>query len=218
MGAAAHLPHEALLLYLAPELAQRLLELLRVLDDDLQPLFTLPLQANPIWPAGAGYEALSIPEVLSDRSWHVRYACAAVAEAPRIRTRHGELTLEDVASVLPGTGELMRSVSHCFTMSWHAATGGNWELAMYYLRRTRGVLRGLAVTRPKYREQVSEFDSEFMEPLYQALVARALPVARERFDAAVEQANRYHVTTGHEYIRWKMPAEPPEPGLDLSRD
>jgi len=36
VGAAAHLPHQPLLLDLAAELAQRLLELLRVLDDDLQ--------------------------------------------------------------------------------------------------------------------------------------------------------------------------------------
>jgi len=38
--APAHLPHETLLLHLASELAQSLLELLRVLDDYLQTLIT----------------------------------------------------------------------------------------------------------------------------------------------------------------------------------
>jgi hypothetical protein len=37
---APHLPHQALLLNFAAELAQRLLELLLVLDDDLQPWIT----------------------------------------------------------------------------------------------------------------------------------------------------------------------------------
>ena len=36
MRAPTHLAHQALLLHLAPELPQRLLELLRILDDYLQ--------------------------------------------------------------------------------------------------------------------------------------------------------------------------------------
>jgi hypothetical protein len=140
-----------------------------------------------------------------------------MAETPRIRTKHGELSLEDVAAVLPGTGEIMRSVSHCFAMSWHAGRGGNWDLALYYLRRTRSVLRGLAVTRPKYRDQIAEFDAGFLEPLYEAQLDRDLALCEERFAAAVEQANRYHVDTGHDYINWMIPDQPPETGLDLSR-
>jgi hypothetical protein len=139
-----------------------------------------------------------------------------MAETPRIRTKHGELSLEDVAAVLPGTGEVMRSVSHCFAMSWHAGRGGNWDLALYYLRRTRSVLRGLAVTRPKYRDQIAEFDAGYLEPLYQAQLARDLALCEERFAAAVDQANLYHVDTGHDYISWSIPHRPPEPGLDLS--
>jgi hypothetical protein len=139
-----------------------------------------------------------------------------MAEAPRIRTKHGELSLEDVAAVLPGTGEVMRSVSHCFAMSGHAARGGNWGLAHYYLRRTRSMLRGLAVTRPKYRNQLAQFDSDFLEPLYQAQLSRDPSLSEERLASAVEQANVYHVDTGHDYIRWRIPDAVPEPGLDLS--
>jgi hypothetical protein len=40
MGPPAHLADEALLLHLSPELPQRLLELLRILDYDLQPEIT----------------------------------------------------------------------------------------------------------------------------------------------------------------------------------
>lgn len=137
-------------------------------------------------------------------------------ESPRIRTKHGELSLEDVAAVLPGTGEVMRSVSHCFAMSWHATGGGNWDLALYYLRRVRSLLRGLAVTRPKYRDHIAEFDGRHLDPLYQAQLGHDLALCRERFAAAVDQANRYHVDTGHPYIQWGIPEQPPEPGLDLS--
>jgi hypothetical protein len=46
MRPAAHLAHEPLLLHLAPELAQRLLEFLRILYDDLQTVIT-PFSKKP---------------------------------------------------------------------------------------------------------------------------------------------------------------------------
>src|SRR2546429_846460 len=122
-------------------------------------------------------------------------------QMPRVRTRHAELTLEEIGTALPGTGEIMASVSSCYAMCWHAAAGGNWDLAAYYLRRTRSLLRGLAVTRPKYAEQLRAYDTGVLERLYEALVARD----RRAFDAlhlrAVDEANAYHVDTGHPYIR-----------------
>lgn len=132
-----------------------------------------------------------------------------------MRTKHAVLSLEQVAESLPGTGELMRSVGHCQAMAWHAAHGGNWDLAAYYLRRTRSLLRGLAVVRPKYAAQVAEYDRGLLEDAYQALLARDLEAFDRGFDAATDQANAYHVDTGHAYIRWQVPDEPPDRGVDL---
>jgi hypothetical protein len=139
-------------------------------------------------------------------------------ETPKVRTKHAELTLEEIGGALPGTGEIMASVSSCYAMCWHAATGGNWDLAAYYLRRTRSLLRGLSVTRPKYADQVREYETGILEQLYQALLARDRPAFEAFYHRAVEEANVYHVTTGHPYIRWVLPAEPPEKGLDLTGD
>ena len=133
----------------------------------------------------------------------------------KIKTKHGELTLEEIAGLLPGTGEVMRSVGDCFSMSWHAAHGGNWELAMYYLRRVRSLLRGLALTRPKYAEQIRELDARYLEATYQALIGRDLWTFDARYEEATDQANVYHVDTGHPYIRWVRPEEPPDRALDL---
>ena len=136
-----------------------------------------------------------------------------VIEEIRIRTKHAELSLEEVAGLLPGTGEVMASVSHCFAMCWHAAEGGNTDLATYFLNRTRNLLRGLAITRPKYADQVREFETEFLEPLYQALRDGDRDGFRVAYDRATDQANVYHVDTGHPYIRWARPPEPPDKGL-----
>lgn len=138
-----------------------------------------------------------------------------MSDAPRIRTRHAELTLEELAEALPGTGELMRSVGHCFAMAWHAAEAGAWELAAYYFRRTRSLLRGLAVVRPKYADQVREYDRDVLEPAYQCLLERDRPRFEAVFGTAVARANELHVETGHAYIRWRVPALPPDPGVEL---
>ena len=137
-------------------------------------------------------------------------------QMPRVRTRHAELTLEEIGTALPGTGEIMASVSSCYAMCWHAAAGGNWDLAAYYLRRTRSLLRGLAVTRPKYAEQIEAYDAGALEALYQSVMERDRPRFERLYQQATDQANGYHVDTGHAYIRWVRPAEPPEKGLDLT--
>ena len=139
-----------------------------------------------------------------------------MVERPRVRTRHADLALEDVAEALPGTGEVMASVSWCYAMSWHAADAGNWDLAAYYLRRTRSLLRGLSVTRPKYAAQIRVFDTGVLERLYTAVTDRDRVEFDRLYAEATDEANRYHVDTGHPYIRWLRPPEPPERGLDLT--
>ena len=225
MRAAAHLTHQALLLHLASELAQSLLELLRILDDYLQVSITpfLVVVAAPGKPKDAndprpGQPTSRIADARPERPHPETGASvlwAPMRETRKVRTRHAELTLEDIGGALPGTGEIMASVSSCYAMCWHAADGGNWELAAYYLRRTRSLLRGLAVTRPKYHDQIQEYDTGVLEKLYQALLSRDRADFEALYRRAVDEANGYHVTTGHAYIRWARPVEPPEKGLDL---
>ena len=133
-----------------------------------------------------------------------------------IRTRHGDLTPEQVADALPGTGEVMRGVGHCHAMAWHAAQGGNWDLAAYFSRRVRSLLRGLAVTRPQYAEQIAGFERGLLEAAYQALLARDLTAFESAYRRTVDRANELHVETGHAYIRWSPPEQPPDAALDLS--
>lgn len=121
----------------------------------------------------------------------------------------------DLAQLLPGTGEIMASVGRCFGESWHAAQAGNYDLAAYFVRRTRSLLRKLLAVRPKYTDQVTEFDREHLEAVYQALMAKDLSAFTAAYDRAVDRANFYHVDTGHPYIVWRAPDEPPDPGLDL---
>lgn len=136
-------------------------------------------------------------------------------QASRVHTRHGDLTLEEIANALPGTGEVMASVSHCFGTAWHAGRAEKWDLAAYYTRRVRGLLRSLAVRRPKYADQLHEFIRDGLEPLLRAIAEESLPEFKSRYAACVAMANRYHVDTGHAYIEWTQPESSPERGIGL---
>ena len=146
---------------------------------------------------------------------HVRTIGPMSEDARRVRTPHGELSLEEIAELLPGTGELMQSVGQTWWKCAYAARGGNWDLAAYFARRTRGLLGKLAIVRPKYAGDVAAFQATHVA----AVLAACERKDRSGFDAAlaasIDAANELHVKWAKSYIRWKLPDEAPG-DLDLT--
>ncbi len=130
-------------------------------------------------------------------------------DARRVRTPHGDLTLEEIAELLPNTGELMQSVGNTWWKCAYSARGGNWPLAAYFARRTRGLLRKLALVRPKYAEDVSAYEREHIGAVLAACERNAAGSFEPAFAAAVEAANALHAKWGKPYIRWKLPDAAP---------
>ena len=135
-------------------------------------------------------------------------------DAKSVRTSHGELTLEEIAELLPGTGEIMQSVGNTWWKCAYAARGGNWDLAAYFARRTRSLLRNLSLVRPKYVGDIASFQETHIA----AVLAACERKDRAAFDAAlqasIDAANELHVKWAKSYIRWKLPDEAPK-DLDL---
>ncbi len=140
---------------------------------------------------------------------HIRTIAPMSEDARRVRTRHGELTLEEIAELLPDTGELMQSVGNTWWKCAYAARGGNWGLAAYFVRRTRGLLRKLGVVRPKYAGDVASFEHDHIGPVLAACEASALDAFEPAYTAAVEAANALHAKWGKSYVRWTLPKVPP---------
>ncbi len=126
-----------------------------------------------------------------------------------MRTPHGELTLEEIAELLPGTGELMQSVGNTWWKCAYAARGGNWEFAAYFARRTRGLLHKLAIIRPKYAGDVAGFEADHIAAVLAACERRALKDFEAATQAAIDAANALHAKWGKSYIRWTLPDAPP---------
>jgi hypothetical protein len=136
-------------------------------------------------------------------------------DAKDARKKTGDLTLAEVAELLPGTGELMASVGECWWKCAYAARGGNWQLAAYFVRRVRGLQRKLAVVRPKYSDDLAAFEEQHIRPALAACDAKDEVAFDRAFAAATDKANELHVKWAKPYIRWTLPDEPPK-DLELS--
>jgi hypothetical protein len=128
-----------------------------------------------------------------------------------------EITPEHIAAGLPGTADLMVLVGNSWWRCAYAARGGNWPLAAFYARRVRSLQRRLAIVRPKYAERLTAYESAMLGPVFAAIEARDRAAFDRTFTAATDDANTQHVETGYGYIRWKLPADPPQ-DLDLGPD
>ena len=125
------------------------------------------------------------------------------------RGKEPALSVDQIAQLLPGTGELMASVGIAWWKCAYAARGGNWDLAAYFARRVRGLQRKLAVVRPKYAQDLAAFEEDLLAPLLSALDAHDGPVFERVFGSATDRANELHVKWAKPYIKWVMPGEAP---------
>ena len=132
----------------------------------------------------------------------------------RVKTSDAELSLEQIAELLPGTGEIMQSVGNAWWKCAYAARGGNFELAAYFARRVRGLQRKLAIVRPKYAADLAAFEVQHIAPVLAACDSHDRYMFDETFMRAVDAANELHAKWGKAYIRWVLPDEAPT-DLDL---
>ncbi len=125
------------------------------------------------------------------------------------RTKHGELTLDQLAEIQPGMSRLMVELANRFTIMVHAGRAGNWGLSHFQFRQARGLFKVMATVRPKYAEPLEAFEKDFMGAIEQAIQAKdraALDVAAER---AVQESDAQHARFGYAYIRYRIPKDPP---------
>jgi hypothetical protein len=147
-------------------------------------------------------------------SAHLRTIAVMPEDEKRIRTENASLTLEQIAELLPGTGQIMASVGECWWKCAYAARGGNWALAAYFVRRVRSLQRNLAIVRPKYAGDLAAFEAKHIVPALAACDAKDRRAFDRVFADATDKANELHVKWAKPYIRWTLPDEPPR-DLDL---
>ncbi len=132
-----------------------------------------------------------------------------MSEGIKAKTKHGEMTIDQLAEIQPGMAKLMQEVADDYSSAYYAAKGGNWKLAAHELNLVRSVFRTAKVTRPKYVQDLDAFDAEYLTPIFKAIQQKDWAVADEAFQRGIEGSDKYHDKYGYDYIRFVLPQESP---------
>jgi hypothetical protein len=130
------------------------------------------------------------------------------------RTKHGELTLDQLASIQPGMARMMEEVAHRYSLMYYACIGGNWELGRHELKELRGLFRIAATTRPKYAAELETFEREYLTPIGDAITKKDLEGFRLAVQKGIAVSDEVHRRLGFPFIRYRLPKRPPD-HLDL---
>jgi hypothetical protein len=136
-------------------------------------------------------------------------------EKPVGKSKHVELTLDQLVEVQPGLARLMREVGDAYWPAYYAAKARNWPLARYFVKRTESLMKLAATLRPKYQKELDAYVSGSLARLHEAVEARDWPRFEAAYRKGIEVANRMHEATGHPEIVWKLPDFAP-PQLDMA--
>ncbi len=138
-----------------------------------------------------------------------------MAEDIVVRTKHGELTLDQLAEIQPGMSRLMAELAQRFTIMVHAGRGGNWALSHFQFRQARSLFKIMTTVRPKYAEALQAFEKDFLAPVEEAVKAKDVAALNAAAGRAVKESDAVHTQFGYPYIRYRTPQRPPE-HLDLT--
>ena len=127
-----------------------------------------------------------------------------------VKTKHGELTLEQLAEVQPGLARLMKEIGDRFHVLYYAAKSGNWKLAEHEQKVTISILKTGATLRPKYHQDITSFIQSHLHPLAESIKARDWDTFKRCYKNAVEEANKLHEKYGYEFIHYKLSKNPPD--------
>lgn len=125
------------------------------------------------------------------------------------KTKHGELSLDEIAQLQPGMSEWMLALARRLHVMYFACKAGNWQLGAYQLRGVRKIFANAALTRPKYKAALEQFTKEHLDGLDAAIRQRSWEDFGRLMAAMIEASDRYHAEWGYSYIRYRLPARPP---------
>jgi hypothetical protein len=123
----------------------------------------------------------------------------------KAKTPYGEMTIDQLAEIQPGMAATMKVVGERYTLTHYAAKGGNWKLAAYQLNQLRTAFRMAKVTRPRFAEDLTAFDKEYLQPIFRAIHDQDWGEFEEAFRRGAVGSDFYHDKRGVSYIRYTLP-------------
>jgi hypothetical protein len=127
-----------------------------------------------------------------------------------IKTKHGELTLDQLAEVQPGMARLMKEVGERYSILYFAAKGGNWKLAQHEVKQIVSLLKVACTLRPKYLQDITSFIEAYLNPMSETIDRENWTGFRAAFQKGIDVSNSMHEKYGYGFIRYLIPKNPPD--------
>ena len=127
-----------------------------------------------------------------------------------VPTKHNKnLTLGQIAEMMPGMGMVMMEYSHRFYVAYYAARAGNWDLAEYELEEMLEIQEVGEATRPEYAQALKAFEENYLNQVIEQTKSKNWNGFQKVYQKAITGCNACHAGTGHGYIRYRLPVTPP---------
>jgi len=128
----------------------------------------------------------------------------------RATTKHGTLTLDEIAAMQPGMARLMDELSRRYWVLFYAAKARNWDLARYMEKESETILKTAAVARPKYRDDIASFVRDRLGSIARALEDEDWTAFEAAYRDGIADSDVYHEKYNKRFIRFRLPDHPPE--------
>jgi hypothetical protein len=132
-----------------------------------------------------------------------------------IDTGKGTFTLDELGPLMPGMAEIMPLVGARIWKCYYAGQARNRALARFQLKEAVNLMEKGAFLRPKYTDNMDKFITEEVAAVQKAIESEDWDTFDTAFHAMVDAANAYHELYDKEFLRWRIPEQPP-PDLDLT--
>ena len=124
-------------------------------------------------------------------------------------SEHNTLLLKVLSSIQRGMGSVMMEYGYRFYVMYYAAKAKNWELAKYQLHEQIEIQEVGETIRPEYAEKLKEFEIKYLLKLEKDIEAKDWMSFKRDYSEVRKACNRCHNETGHKYIHYKLPVNPP---------
>src|SRR6266702_4644937 len=121
----------------------------------------------------------------------------------RATTKHGALTVDEIAAMQPGMARLMDELSRRYWVLYYAAKAGNWDLAAYEAKESEKILKTASAARPKYRDDIATFVRLRLTPLGQTIEAKDWRSFEEAYQRGIDDSNIYHDKYNKRFVRFR---------------
>jgi hypothetical protein len=128
----------------------------------------------------------------------------------RATTKHGTLTVDEIAAMQPGMARLMDELSRRYWVLYYAAKSGAWDLARYMEKEAEKILHTASVVRPKYGDDIAAFVRDRFGPLDAAIDRKDWAAFDAAYRRGIADSDMYHDKYNKRFIRFRLPDRPPE--------